>query len=110
MAEIEGAGGTGAACYLDVTDESSYETLFSMFSKTVTGLNFISTALLELYFHRFARTFFPPFCSNFSPPFCAEFAEARFGGVDHVFLNAGATTKLVGPGAMETDEGACNPA
>ena len=89
MAEIEAAGGTAAACHLDVTDEATYETLFSAFSMTVV-----------LYFHGFTRTF--------SPSFCAEFAEARFGGVDHVFLNAGATTKLVGPGDMDAPEGAWN--
>ena len=100
MAEIEAAGGTAAACHLDVTQEATYETLFSAFSMTVTGLNFISIVLLELFPHRFARTF--------SPSFCAEFAEARFGGVDHVFLNAGATTKLVGPGDMDAPEGAWN--
>jgi len=61
VAEIEAAGGTAAACHLDVTDEATYETLF-------------------------------------------KFAEARFGGVDHVFLNAGATTKLVGPGDMDAPE------
>ena len=49
MAEIEAAGGTAAACYLDVTDEAAYETLFSAFSMTVTGLNFISIVLLELF-------------------------------------------------------------
>ena len=49
MAEIEEAGGTAAACYLDVTDEAAYETLFSAFSMTVTGLNFISIFLLELF-------------------------------------------------------------
>ena len=46
MAEIEAAGGTAAACYLDVTDEAAYESLFSAFS---TGLNFISIVLLELF-------------------------------------------------------------
>ena len=46
VAEIEAAGGTAAACYLDVTDEAAYETLFSAFS---TGLNFISIVLLELF-------------------------------------------------------------
>merc|ERR1712048_47639 len=61
VAEIEEAGGTAAACHLDVTQEATYETLF-------------------------------------------KFAEARFGGVDHVLLNAGATTKLVGPGDMEGPE------
>ena len=88
VAEIEAAGGTAAACHLDVTKEDTYETLFSEFS------------MAELYFHRFARTF--------PPSFCAEFAEARFGGVDHIFLNAGATTKLVGPGDMDAPEGAWN--
>jgi len=61
VAEIEADGGTAAACYLDVTKEDTYETLF-------------------------------------------KFAEARFGGVDHVFLNAGATGKLVGPAEMEGAE------
>ena len=50
VAEIEAAGGTAAACPLDVTDEATYETLFRAFSMTVTGLNF-----------------FPSFCSNFFP-------------------------------------------
>ena len=47
VAEIEAAGGTAAACHLDVTKEDTYETLFSEFS------------MAELYFHRFARTYFP---------------------------------------------------
>ena len=49
MAEIEADGGTAAACYLDVTKEDTYETLFSAFSMTVTGLNCISIVLLELF-------------------------------------------------------------
>ena len=106
MAEIEAAGGTAAACHLDVTKEETYETLFSMFSKTVTGLNFISTALLELYFHRFARTLFYCFTRNFLPSFCAEFCEACYGGVDHVFLNAGQRGVMKGPSDMEGPEGA----
>jgi len=61
VAEIEEAGGTAAACHLDVTDESTYETLF-------------------------------------------KFAEARFGGVDHVFLNAGQKGVLKGPADMEGPE------
>jgi len=61
VAEIEEAGGTAAACYLDVTQEETYETLF-------------------------------------------KFAEARFGGVDHVFLNAGAGGLFKGPADMEGPE------
>jgi len=61
VAEIEAAGGTAAACHLDVTEEDTYETLF-------------------------------------------RFCEARFGGVDHVFLNAGQKGKLVGPADMKGDE------
>jgi NAD(P)-dependent dehydrogenase (short-subunit alcohol dehydrogenase family) len=61
VAEIEAAGGTAAACYLDVTDEATYESLFS-------------------------------------------FAEACYGGVDHVFLNAGAGGKMIGPGDMQGHE------
>ena len=49
MAEIEAAGGTAAACHLDVTQEATYETLFSAFSMAVTGLNFISIVLLEIF-------------------------------------------------------------
>ena len=91
VAEIEAAGGTAAACHLDVTDEATYETLFSAFSMTVV-----------LYFHGFTRTF--------PPSFCAEFAEARFGGVDHVFLNAGQKGVMKGPADMAGPEGAWNPA
>jgi len=61
VAEIEAAGGTAAACHLDVTKEATYDTLF-------------------------------------------KFAEACYGGVDHVFLNAGASVKLIGPGDMEGPE------
>jgi NAD(P)-dependent dehydrogenase (short-subunit alcohol dehydrogenase family) len=61
VAEIEAAGGTAAACYLDVTDEAAYETLF-------------------------------------------KFAEACYGGVDHVFLNAGQSGLMKGPGNMEGHE------
>jgi len=57
VSEIEAAGGTAAACYLDVTNEDTYETLF-------------------------------------------KFCEARFGGVDHVFLNAGQKGVLKGPADM----------
>ena len=49
MAEIEEAGGTAAACYLDVTQEDTYETLFSAFPMIIAGLNFISIVLLELF-------------------------------------------------------------
>jgi len=61
VAEIEAAGGTAAACHLDVTKEETYETLF-------------------------------------------KFAEARFGGVDHVFMSAGAAGKLKSPANMEGAE------
>jgi len=61
VAEIEEAGGTAAACYLDVTQEDTYETLF-------------------------------------------KFAEARFGGVDHIFLNAGQAGTMVGPADMKGPE------
>jgi len=61
VAEIEAAGGTAAACHLDVTDESTYETLF-------------------------------------------KFADARFGGVDHVFLNAGQKGVMKGPADMAGPE------
>ena len=154
MAEIEAAGGTAAACHLDVTKEETYETLFSTFSMTVTELNFISLfcsnfisvvllelypiVLLELYFHffartffhrfaqtffyrfartffysfartfphRFARTFFYNFARTFFSIICSEFAEAAYGGVDHVFLNAGQSGVMKGPSDMEGPEGA----
>merc|ERR1711981_1105699 len=61
VAEIEAAGGTAAACHLDVTDEATYDTLF-------------------------------------------KFAEACYGGVDHVFLNAGQKGVLKGPADMEGPE------
>ena len=89
MAEIEAAGGTAAACHLDVTKEETYETLFSAF------------AMVLLNIHLFARTLIPSFC--------AEFAEARFGGVDHVFMSAGAAGKLKSPANMEGAEGAWDP-
>jgi len=61
VSEIEAAGGTAAACHLDVTKEETYETLF-------------------------------------------KFAEAAYGGVDHVFLNAGQSGVMKGPSDMEGPE------